>query len=427
MSDEPNTLAWPETLQLPREVAARINRFFNVADAAATLIQRAHRGVRPDGASDFRGGKRFHLHEWFLGSTVTATQKYDGTNVGVLTDGTLLGRRLVIDAAANSYQKCDLKNLRSLKTGDALNELIALGAATPIRAALYGELLCNNLYSYTADGLAKSWIAFGALLEFGDEAAAASAAVNIRAAGQVCSADESIVRVCASAAFVEVMQRHGLPAVATTPHATLCATVQSMREWMMGEHGEGLVLSCVHKSDKKTSTFKWKISREPQPGAIDKLTELVAALETGADGKAQLVDEAIHELVHTLLAVATHVDSTTGKAGAAKTAKEKAPKPAGKAALVDAAALQAAIASALTKFDAIEATFEARGQAGLATLSEQLVAEVTTDKELSLPAEADIKQARDMAVKEVGMAVKKYLGVQFGLWKKGKVEAVVVT
>ena len=152
----------------------------------------------------------------------------------------------------------------------------------------------------------------------------------------------------------------------------------------------------------------------------------MAALETGADGKAQLVDEAIHELVHTLLAVATHVDSTTGKAGAAKTAKDKAPK-AGKAALVDAAALQAAIASALTKFDAIEATFEARGQAGLATLSEQLVAEVTTDKELvSLPAEAD-KQARDMAVKEVGMAVKKYLGVQFGLWKKGKVEAVVVT
>ena len=130
-------------------------------------------------------------------------------------------------------------------------------------------------------------------------------------------------------------------------------------------------------------------------------------------------------LVRTLLAVATHVDSTTGKAGAAKTAKTKAPKP-GKAALVDAAALDHAIKSALTKFDAIEATFEARGQAGVATLSEQLVAEVTADKELSLPAEAD-KQARDMAVKEVAMAVKKYLGMQFGLWKKGKAEAVVVT
>ena len=32
-----------------------------------------------------------------------------------------------------------------------------------------------------------------------------------------------------------------------------------------------------------------------------------------------------------------------------------------------------------------------------------------------------------MAVKEVAMAVKKYLGMQFGLWKKGKAEAVVVT
>ena len=54
------------------------------------------------------------------------------------------------------------------------------------------------------------------------------------------------------------------------------------------------------------------------------------------------------------------------------------------------------------------------------------LAEVMADKELSLPAEAD-KQARDMAVKEVAMAVKKYLGMQFGLWKKGKAEAVVVT
>ena len=95
------------------------------------------------------------------------------------------------------------------------------------------------------------------------------------------------MRVCASAAFVEVMQRHGLPAVATTPHATLCATVQSMREWMMGEHGEGLVLSCVRTSDKKASTFKWKISREPQPSIFksDGLVALVAELRAGADGK----------------------------------------------------------------------------------------------------------------------------------------------
>lgn len=414
-----NTLGWPSIEQFPREVAARINRFFTVADAAATVIQRARRGIRPDGSVDMRGGKRHRLHEWLLGSAVTTSVKYDGTNVGVLRDGTLLGRRTVIDVEATSYQKCDLKSMRALDTSGALEELISLGAPTAVhRTALYGELLCNNLYTYAKEGLAKEWVAFGALLECVDDAAACEFARNACTAGMLCSASDRVVCMSTCPAFADVMRRHAVPRVAVTQHTSLCAAVQNLGEWMQGEHGEGLVLTVAHNAGR-TSTYKWKISREPQPAGVAALMEIASALRAGADGKAQLLDPAIHELVSTLLTVATHADSTVAQAQA----KVKAPKPS-REALVDVEAVQVAIASALTKFDTLEAYFDAHGQGGVSTISEQLVAELLADKDLSMPTEG-VK--RDAAVKEVATAVKKYVGLQFGLWKKERARHAAAT
>ena len=72
---------------------------------------------------------------------MTTSEKLDGTNLGKLGDGTLLGRRTVIQPTATSYQRCDLSALRGYHTEPVLSELVALGGATaPRRAALYGEL-----------------------------------------------------------------------------------------------------------------------------------------------------------------------------------------------------------------------------------------------------------------------------------------------
>lgn len=174
--DETKNGGWPSIEQFPREVCSRVQRFFDVADLAATIIQRSRRGQPwPQNERSFLGGSRKKLHQWLIGSPVTVGEKYDGTNVGKLRDGTLLGRRTVIPASTASYQRCELKGLRSLETMAALDELLSMGGApTHVRAALYGELMCNSgLYGYQAAGLAKSWQAFGALVEFDDEHAAA--------------------------------------------------------------------------------------------------------------------------------------------------------------------------------------------------------------------------------------------------------------
>ena len=126
MSEERNELPWPSMEQLPREVCQRINRFFVAADAAALSIQHAYRGCYK-GGPPHRGPKRSELHAWALASPVTAGEKYDGTNVGKMLDGTLLGRRIVIEDSAQSYQKCDLGALRSYATDAVFDDLASAG------------------------------------------------------------------------------------------------------------------------------------------------------------------------------------------------------------------------------------------------------------------------------------------------------------
>jgi len=423
MSEQRNPLAWPSIEQLPRVVADRVNRFLIVADNAAIIIQRAHRGIKPTGRADLRGGRLFRLYELLLGSAVTAGEKYDGTNVGAMRDGTLLGRRLIIDATATSYQKAPLGSLRALDTAGVLDELVACGGASAKlrHAALYGELCCNiGIYTYELRGLAKTWQAFGALLEFKDPMAAMEYAREASGSGVLCISEEmsATVRVCNNETFVNMARRHNVPVVSVERYPSLCEAVASRQQWMMGEHGEGLVLSVARGTGElgrgRASSYKWKISREPQPAAIQLLTDLMQELSTGAGGKGVLLDAPIHTMIATLLAVTTHADSTT--LAAASAAAQPAKQPKGKPAVLDASAVQTALESALSKFDALEVCLEANGQAGATRFAEQLVTEMVGDAELALPAEGDAR--REAAIKEVTTAVKRYVGQQFGAWKK---------
>lgn len=257
---------------------------------------------------------------------------------------------------------------------------------------------------------------FGALLEFANERAASEYARVAGHTGLLCAKnDNTTVRICNSPMFGACCDRHGVPKVACEEHASLCAAVISGRQWMLSERGEGQVMS-VARGGGKVSSYKWKISREPQPAAVDALTELVATLTSGTNGKGRLLDNEIHEMIHTLLAVSTHVDSTTVQAKGDTKAK-KQPKQA----IVDPAAMERAIASALTKFDAIDAYLDANGQAGVTPLVERLVAEVNSDAELSLPPEGTA--AHEIARKEVATAVKRCVGQHVGVWKKAKAVA----
>merc|ERR1711939_605593 len=83
---------------------------------------------------------------------------------------------------------------------------------------------------------------------------------------------------------------------------------------------------------------------------------------------------------------------------------------------VDPAAVQRAIESALTKFDAMESTFAAHGKAGLETLMSRIGAEVLGDPELTR--EFD-EERRVEAVRQVTSDVSRVVGRAYGAWVKG--------
>eukprot|EP00964_Phaeocystis_antarctica_P150710 scaffold118191_cov72-Phaeocystis_antarctica.AAC.2 len=120
-------------------------------------------------------------------------------------------------------------------------------------------------------------------------------------------------------------------------------------------------------------------------------------------------------MLASLLAVATHPDSTTLLPVPAKISKQTKGTPTSRL-VVDDAMVQAAIASALTKFDDLEASFATHGQGGIASLVERLTAEVLCDADLVLPVE---EEARKAATRQVSSSVLKRVGMAFGAWRRG--------
>ena len=149
--------------------------------------------------------------------------------------------------------------------------------------------------------------------------------------------------------------------------------------------------------------------------------------------QACLIDREIHEMLKSLLAVATHPDSTTLLPATTETSKQN--KTPTSRPVVDDAMVQAAIASALTKFDDLEASFATHGQGGVASLVERLTAEVLCDADLVLRVQSlsepthgkptkkmlpTEEEARKAVTKQVSSSVVKRVGMAFGAWRKNQ-------
>eukprot|EP00961_Rhodomonas_salina_P110223 1483653-Rhodomonas_salina.3 len=391
MAEARKPLPWPSIEQLPREVCIRLSRFLHAVDAAVVCIQRAWRKKKgkPLGEKEgplksqakeaFAGACRSDLFSLLLRAKSVSSEKLDGTNVGKASDETLLGRRMVIAEAAKTYQGCPLEALRSLNTDPCLQEisqiLLPSGGGGVKNCAVYGELCCNpGLYSYQTRNLPQTWQLFGVIFEFSDAQTANMAAEQARARGLVCITQDSSVRVCNCPALSAIFEKHSLPYIESEAYPSLCELVARKKGWMTAEGGEGVVLSIDNGAH--SAAFKWKISREAQPGTISQLAALISALrpEMGEQAlKASLLDPLILQLLADLYAVATHVDSKSLEEAACKEKKGKNKKEQKQEPRVlDARAVQVALASALTKFDSLDAAFQTGGRAAIPKLVERL-------------------------------------------------------
>jgi hypothetical protein len=414
-----NPLKWPETEQLGREFYEHIKPALDqLAGGASKLDDKELEGITK-------------LQAW-LDAPCVATVKLDGTNVGVDNAGLMVGRNVVIEPGQN-YQKVDVwtqlaeypdkaEQLRRKLVQDAGNEPIA-------QAMLYGELVVNGKYDYTASGIFKSWLCFGAVLRptSDEDDASLRLCQQLRKAGYNAQDCEGKVLLTPNHLLSDLLDELGIHTVAASYVPQDLDNVQwkahdgrgslpyftSLRKLLASDWaqsffspskgamtGEGLVVA----SEADGRLFKWKHGGEELGKVPEQLEQAVARLKEidQSDHASKLLPHGLLQVFEKLLQVATTKPSSLEKhTDSKKRQKEKE---------FDTEAL-AVWESALTKYDALEEVFGRSTEARTAREAE-LIEQVR--KDLIKDYGACEKLARQRAAK----VVKVEIGKSFGLWKK---------
>ena len=437
-----NPLPWPEIKQHTQRITHTVQCYLDSLQAAAIVIQRRWRersarellyrvgGGVSDGVAllskrdHLRRFTRANVEQFFLRDDATATVKLDDTNFGIGTDGTLYGRRMVVDEGAKSYQSTDISELRGrgeqvTEVRRALAEIAGCEELLGAEFSLYGELCCNKLYDYGSTGDLKAWRIFGCAvktaIEFADVIADKLTGVGFRVH---CAERESgdkvtlVIGICDRLRGVIESVLPAGDAVRCVPEAargSLVQIVAQMNDWMMESWkcGEGLVLCHAELGDNDNGRVvlgKWKGAQEPQ----DKNKRELASLRQRLSSQLKpavgfLLPFGVEAMLDQMDAVANVVPPTKQEAK-----KKAAPKE--KKVLVEG--VEEAIASALTKFDSLQ-TFFAAGKRG--EIAKLLQDEVTADL---LGAEGAKGKEGKQKAKFVGAQVQRAVGTAFGVWKK---------
>ena len=166
--------------------------------------------------------------------------------------------------------------------------------------------------------------------------------------------------------------------------------------------------------------MKWKNASEPQSASIELLGKLLKRLKEDEKFLVPLFPPGTVQMLETMLTVATTVKGLELKKAPGKKKKQQGNKKGKAPAAIDPAALDAAVASAQTKFDTPEVFFEMEG--GRAEYLRVLYEEVVASEDLG-PAALFASLKKKNATpeeKQLRGALGKLVGQAFGAWKKGQ-------
>ncbi|XXQ39014.1 RNA ligase domain-containing protein [Plasmodiophora brassicae] len=366
-----NDLAWPETEHFVAEVCQQLDVAFALGGATAA-------------------------QNLLTDAVVIAAEKIDGTNFGIGQDGALFGRRFRIEPHRETYQKVPLNIVSAINSSDVLAHLRDavgdVGVPDPIDFRLYGELGCNQMYSYKDKGFVNAWHCFGAVLRLAnadDHQQWKDALREARFWFQDAPGRADVIVVISCPAFVEVLSACNVPHARIAFEGTLIDLVAHRRDWMMSGDGEGLVVSLLWpgRHSGQARILKWKMGHEPAaPSAILALQTTVAMLDR-YPADVSLFLTTLHDVMHN---------------GAPETVTYS--RRIRKAKFARANEFDNAMASAATKLDSPDAYF-AKGRAGLLEYIRCVADEVLLDHP---HAPAD----------KVQSYVSKRIGKLYGKWLK---------
>jgi hypothetical protein len=225
------------------------------------------------------------MHDLIFNKPTYASVKYDGTNVGLDTDGVMYGRNKKIAKGTKSYQKTPLTGVHQIDANLILDKICS---STEIKRdtidtfVVYGELMCNNdLYDYSTEKIDGTFQIFGAVIKPKDPEALASISEQlIKGSFAMRLADASgaddlseeedtegipatkVIAISMNQTYKDLLLGLGYPVVPTADKVgTLYDVVMGNCDWMTGGYGEGLILS-MPAYGEAVNCIKWKIGAE---------------------------------------------------------------------------------------------------------------------------------------------------------------------
>jgi len=281
-----------------------------------------------------RAFAREHLEFTLLRQPLrSASVKFDGTNLGKLDTGELMGRNHMV-APGGIYQTTSTAACEGLDVAavrDALSRCLGRPLGT---LCMYGELMCNpGCYGYGEKGLASKWLCFGCILTpavsvdaTGDSQTSEEVATHGPAAllglsealaskGFAHSVGEGRVRLILCPALRQLFDEFGCAVVEELPAGLTHAQMVAMgAERLSAGEVEGIVVA-FDRPDGQTSLRKWKNSSEGGGVSRKYAAHLAASEEQARDLASRgLLDTQVVDMLVTLRAVAL-ADTQPAKVG----------------------------------------------------------------------------------------------------------------
>ena len=411
-----NPTQWPSCTNLSVWYAEHSGKRLKHLQAVVVFLQRSwlrrkddsiqlHPIVLENRAYNIWDSREALKNDAVLDQKVFAYEKLDGTNVGIRCDGAIFGRRQRI--VTDSYQKCQLEGV--VPTRDQV-ELIKLRIAQLVsvelpRMLLYGELMVNNKFNYNERNLVKKWVCFGAMFAAEENIGnngyllekASMLADRLREIGfyATASPDSGKIKLVMNPRLARLLQKSKLAVAPFAGSGLLKDLCLSQKSLMMENNIEGLVLT------GQGFLQKWKTGYEDESKGHDELCRVVKSSKTTLELAG--IDIEFAELLKQISGNGSKPSRDEVKAAKEKRrGKEHANDG---LYLYSEKILNAAMESALTKYDALDIYF-ARNERSV--IADCLRKELLDDLNATTKAETQA----------VGKFVNRRIGLAFGKFKR---------
>jgi hypothetical protein len=220
-----------------------------------------------------------------------ASDKMDGTNVGIDEDSKLWGRRLALNSTL--YQSVTVSSVRSVNVAGFTQ---AFKRHCPLQGniRIVGELMCNDKY----EAKKGTFYAFGLTIICSDSTEAQRLNLVLKEEFICQIKERKEVHVYMTSKLSSLFLKHNIPSVPVTGYKNMIDLMRDNALMLLDFKREGVVIV------EKNNVGKWKNAKETGKGSHTSIRSFQSKIEK-INGKFNFIDERISEMIDIMYRVAS--------------------------------------------------------------------------------------------------------------------------